>query len=189
MKAEITSRISTRHSFPDNAVRATPTVVAIVSFYPLPDCGGKIEGAVLRLCLLLFAASAAGAQMYQLSGRITPAGRGSVTLFGATQPFTASTLTDEAGRFTFRKLAAATYTLSVFLQGRGEARQTIEVGPSVADSHRRVQVSLSLKDSDFDPTPDRRRHAVSARQLTIPERALRDYEDAQRDLERHAAEA
>lgn len=131
---------------------------------------------------LIFAAGCAG-QVYELDGRIAPVGRGSVTLFGATSPFTASTLTDDAGRFTFRKLAAETYTLSVFLPGRGEARQTIEVGPGVADARRRVQVSLTLKESDFDPTADRQRHAISAKQLAIPERALKDYEDAQRDLE------
>jgi Tfp pilus assembly protein PilF len=74
-------------------------------------------------------------------------------------------------------------------RGAAEARQTIEVGPGAADSRRRVQVTLALKDSDFDPAPDRRRHAVSARQLAIPERALRDYEDAQHDLEKHDAEA
>ena len=106
-------------------------------------------------------------------------------LFGATHPFTASTFTDENGRFTFKKLAAATYTVAVFQPGRGEARQTIEVGPSLADSRNRIQLTITLKDENFDPTSDRRRHAVTARQLTIPERALRDYADAQRDLEKH----
>jgi Tfp pilus assembly protein PilF len=133
-------------------------------------------------------AAAAWGQVYELTGRIAPSGRGSVTLFGATTPFTTSTLTDEAGRFTIRKLAAGTYTLSVFLPGRGEARQTVEIGPGVADARRRVQVSLTLKDSDFDPTPERLRHAVSARELTIPDRALRAYEDAQHDLEKHNVE-
>jgi tetratricopeptide (TPR) repeat protein len=128
--------------------------------------------------MLGFAACAVG-QVFEFSGDILPAGRGSVTIYGATQPFTASTLTDDAGRFTFRKLAAGTYTLSVYLPGRGEARQTVEVGPGSADPRHRVHVSLALKDGDFDPAPDRRRHAISARQLAIPERALREYEDAQ----------
>jgi len=110
-------------------------------------------------------------------------------LYGATEPFTASTLIDDQGRFSFRKLAAASYTLAIFVPGRGEARQTVEVGPSLADSRRRVQVSVALKDSDFDPTADRRRHAVPARELAIPERALRDYGEAQRDLEKRDAAA
>jgi Tfp pilus assembly protein PilF len=144
---------------------------------------------VHRFCFFLAVTAVAAAQTYELSGRITPAGRGSVTLFGATHPFTSSTLTDDEGHFTFRKLDAATYTLSVFLPGRGEARQTIEIGPGTADSHRRVQLSIALKDSDFDPSADRRRHSISARQLAIPERALQEYEEAERDLGRHDVES
>jgi Tfp pilus assembly protein PilF len=112
-----------------------------------------------------------------------------VTLFGVTQPFTTSTFTDASGRFTFKKLAAASYTLAVFQPGRGEARQTIEVGPSLADARHRIQLTVTLRDADFDPTSERRRHAVSARELAIPERALREYLDAHRDLEKHDVEA
>ena len=144
---------------------------------------------MLRYSLYLIFAAAACGQVYEFTGQITPAGRGSVTLYGATQPFTATTLTDDGGRFTFRKLTGGTYTLSVYLPGRGEVRQTVEIGPGTADSRRRVHLALAIKDGDFDPTPDRRRHAVSARQLTIPERALRDYEEAQHDLEKHDVES
>ena len=145
---------------------------------------------MLRFCLLILVAAVAPAQvLYELAGRISPEGHASVTLFGATQPFTASTFTDESGRFTFKKLAPATYTVSVYQPGRGEARQTIEVGPSLADSRNRIQLTIALKDDDFDPTSDRRRHSVTTRELTIPERALRDYVDAQRDLEKHDVEA
>jgi Tfp pilus assembly protein PilF len=139
--------------------------------------------------LILVAAAAPAQAVYELAGRISPEGRASVTLFGATHPFTASTFTDESGRFTFKKLAPATYTVAVYQPGRGEARQTIEVGPSLADSRNRIQLTVALRDADFDPTIDRRRHSVTARQLTIPERALRDYLDAQRDLEKRDVEA
>jgi Tfp pilus assembly protein PilF len=145
---------------------------------------------VLRFCFLILVAAAAPAQvLYEIAGRITPEGHASVTLFGATHPFTASTLTDENGRFTFKKLEAATYTVAVFQPGRGEARQTIEVGPSIADPRNRIQLTVALKDEDFDSTSDRRRHAVTARQLTIPERAIRDYADAQRALEKRDVDA
>jgi Tfp pilus assembly protein PilF len=145
---------------------------------------------VLRFCLLILVAASAPAQvLYEIAGRISPEGHSSVTLFGATHPFTASTFTDENGRFTFKKLAAATYTVAVFQPGRGEARQTIEVGPSLADSRNRIQLTVALKDEDFDPSTDRRRHSVNARQLTIPERAIRDYSDAQRDLEKRDVDA
>jgi Tfp pilus assembly protein PilF len=133
---------------------------------------------------LVVAVAAPGQTLYEIAGRIRPEGRASVSLFGATHPFTASTLTDESGRFSFKKLEAATYTVAVFQPGRGEARQTIEVGPSLADSRNRIPLTITLKDENFDPTSDRRRHSVTARQLAIPDRALRDYMDAQRALEK-----
>jgi len=145
---------------------------------------------VQRFWLLILVAVAAPSQvLYEVSGRIRPEGKASVTLFGVTQPFTTSTFTDQSGRFTFKKLAAASYTLAVFQPGRGEARQTIDVGPSLADAHHRVQLTVTLRDADFDPTIERRRHAVSARELAIPARALRDYVDAHRDLEKRDVEA
>jgi len=144
---------------------------------------------VLRFWFSILVAAAAPAQVvYELAGRISPEGRASVTLFGVTQPFTSSTLTDESGHFTFKKLAPATYTLAVYEPGRGEARQTIEVGPGVADARNRVQVTVSLKDTDFDAAREGRRHAVTVKELAIPERALRDYLDAQHDLEKHDVE-
>ncbi len=145
---------------------------------------------MLRSWLLILVAAAAPAQvLYEVSGRIRPEGHASVTLFGITQPFTTSTFTGQGGRFTFKKLAAASYTLAVFQPGRGEARQTIEVGPSLADARHRIQLTVTLKDADFDPTSERRRHSVPVRELAIPERALRDYLDAQRDLEKRDVEA
>jgi Tfp pilus assembly protein PilF len=152
--------------------------------------GATIGIAVLRFWLLILVAAAAPAQvLYELAGRISPEGRASVTLWGATHPFTTSTLTDESGRFTFKKLVAATYTVSVYQPGRGEARQTIEVGPSLADARNRIQLTVALRDADFDPAPERRRHSVTARELAIPDRALRDYVEAQRDLEKRDVDA
>ena len=145
---------------------------------------------MLRLWLLILVAASAPAQvLYELSGRISPEGPASVTLFGATHPFTSSTFTDENGHFRFKRLAPASYTVAVFQPGRGEARQTIEVGPSRADSRNRVRLTVALKDDDFDTTSDRRRHSVTTRELTIPERAIREFADAQRDLEKRDVEA
>src|ERR1019366_5280669 len=136
-------------------------------------CGGTRRYnriAVLRFWLLIRVAAAAPAQvLYELTGRISPEGLASVTLFGAPHPFTTSTFTDVSGRFTFKRLAAAAYTLAVFQPGRGDARQTIEVGPSLADAHNRIQLTVTLRDADFDPTSDRRRHSVTVRELKIPE--------------------
>jgi len=137
---------------------------------------------MLRI-LLLFCTTAALAQQYELTGRFSGEGRASVTLFGVTSPFTASTLTED-GRFTFKKLAAGAYTVSIFVPGRGEARQTIEVGPSTADAHQRAALTLDLKESDFVGDALRRQHSIPANQLAVPEKAVREYDDARKDLAR-----
>jgi tetratricopeptide (TPR) repeat protein len=126
----------------------------------------------------------AAASTYDVAGHVFPETRAAVSLHGTTTPFTTSTQADDTGRFTFKKLDPGTYTLSIFVASRGEARQTIEVGPASADGHGRVNLTIHLKDDDFVTDPLRRRHAVSARQLTIPDKALRAYGDAQKDLER-----
>ena len=135
------------------------------------------------LWILLLAASAAGAQEtaeFELQGLIKPAGRASVTLYGATSPFAASTLAGPDGRFRFRKLLAGAYTVAVFMPRRGESRETIDIGPSLADRKGRVSITLDLKEARF--VEDRRRHTVSARELSIPESARREYMEAQKLL-------
>ena len=148
---------------------------------------GKIESRMLRFLAPVLAASAAFAAgpLYEISGRILPQSRASVSLFGANTPFSAGTFADSAGHFKFKKLQPGTYTLAIFMRSRGEARQTVEVGPGSADRRGRVSLKLELKDSDFQFSTVMRRHAISARQLAIPEAALRDYRQAQKDLSKH----
>jgi hypothetical protein len=135
-------------------------------------------------------AALAANTLFDLAGRISPQERAAVTLFGDTFPFTASTLSEEDGRFRFQKLRPGAYTVSVFMPGRGEARQTIEVGPSAADAHGRVSLDISFKESDFALSGAlRRRHSVSTAQLAIPAKAQRDYEEAHKDLARHDPDA
>jgi tetratricopeptide (TPR) repeat protein len=130
------------------------------------------------------------ADLYDLSGGIAPPERAAVSIHGVASPFTNSTITEDDGRFTFKKLEAGAYTVSVFIPARGEARQTIEVGPGTADEKRRVAVTLRLKESDFVFNDVmRRRHSVGAKQLAIPEKATREYEEAQKDLARRDTEA
>jgi Tfp pilus assembly protein PilF len=142
----------------------------------------------VRLAVFLIAAVLPAAEpVYELTGQIDPEGVASITLFGATHPFTASSLSDDSGRFTFKKLMAATYTVSVYLPGQGEVRRTIEVGPGTADARHRVHLALHLTDDSFDRSALNRQHAVSRTQLTIAEKAMHEYADAQKDLERHDA--
>jgi tetratricopeptide (TPR) repeat protein len=145
----------------------------------------------MRYRLLLLAAlpampAFAADTVYELSGHIRPEAVAAVSLFGATMPFRDAAISDASGRFVFKRLEQGTYTVAIFMVERGEARQTVEVGPGTADERHRVNLELRLKDSDFVfADAARRRHAVSARQLSVPDKALREYQDAQKALGRH----
>jgi tetratricopeptide (TPR) repeat protein len=138
---------------------------------------------------VLAAAAFAADPLFDLSGQLRPPVRASVSLFGTRNPFTAATLSDAAGRFSFKKLRTDDYTVAVFIPGRGEARRTVEVGPAVADSRHRVSLTLDLKDSDFEFAAPAPQYSVSTRQLAIPKAAQREYLEAEKDLERHDPEA
>ncbi len=139
---------------------------------------------LLRVLLLALAAAphwAPAENKYQLSGRIVQDdGRPFTTvtpvvfLHGAITPYSAQTRAGLDGRFTFKNLPAATYTLIVDVPRTGEMRKTIEVGPSFADSRGRI--SLTVK---FDrPTSIEKDAGVSAAELSVPQNALREYEKA-----------
>src|SRR6266581_6647351 len=123
MKAEMTSRMRTRHSLPESAVRAAAGEID-TACYSIPGRAGSEFMVCILLPIMLTAAAFAAEPVYELSGRVTPEGHASVALHGATRPFSTATLSDESGRFTFKKLPAGTYTIAVFIAGRGEARQT-----------------------------------------------------------------
>src|SRR5689334_21034978 len=98
---------------------------------------------MLRYLLpLLCMAVCAAQESFDVSGRFAPPGRGSVTLYATRSPFSVSTLSEEDGRFSFKKIDAGSYTVAVFLPDLGEARQTVEIGPGTADSKRRVMLNL-----------------------------------------------
>ncbi len=137
------------------------------------------------MCLLLANAAWAADTVFDLAGHFQPEARATITLFGDTFPFVASTVSGEDGRFRFHKLRPGPYTVAVFIAERGEARQTIEVGPSGADARRRVVVEIRFKDADFERADTlRRRNTISRERLAIAEAAQRDYEEAHKDLAR-----
>jgi tetratricopeptide (TPR) repeat protein len=128
----------------------------------------------------------AGEPLFELMGRISPPESGLVSLFGATAPFQATIETENDGRYRFRNLRAGTYTIAIYQPSRGEARQTIEVGPGTADARRRVALDLKFRDADFVLNDVvRRRNTVSTRQLEIPDAALSEYREAAKRLEKH----
>jgi tetratricopeptide (TPR) repeat protein len=141
------------------------------------------------LLALTVSTAFAAAPVYELSGRILPKSRATVSLFGTTSPYSESTFLFPGLSFHFKKLPAGAYSLVVFMRSRGEARRTVEVGPGTADHHRRVTLRLDLKDTDFVLASALNRHVVSTRQLSVPAPALRQFRDAQRDLSKHNVEA
>ncbi|HEX4229549.1 MAG TPA: tetratricopeptide repeat protein [Bryobacteraceae bacterium] len=127
---------------------------------------------------VLLTAMCAQAADFELVGQLQPEQALVVSLHGATMPFSATTEADPSGRFHFRKLVEGTYVLAV----RGLQR-TVEVGPSLADSKRRVRITITLSEADTDAS-SAGRDRVSLRELSIPKEAQREYVDAESALRR-----
>ena len=134
----------------------------------------------MRYCavLSLVCAAVASGAIFEMSGRIEPPYRATVTLFGSTTPYTNSVLSDIRGRFRFAGLQPGAYTVSVFVPGRGEIRRTVEVGAGTADPNGRLELTMQFEETKA--TPDRGK--VSARDLSIPRSAVKEYEAAQKVL-------
>jgi tetratricopeptide (TPR) repeat protein len=117
---------------------------------------------------------------YELTGQLDPPrGRVLVTLDGASSPYTAYTFSDSKGRFRFRDLAAGPYTLRMFVPGLDETQRTVEVSRSLADSGRRVNLTVPFDPSGSSRQAQERKHTVSARELSLPASAIREYKEAQ----------
>jgi tetratricopeptide (TPR) repeat protein len=97
-----------------------------------------------------------------------------VGLQGATTPFNKGTYA-MAGKFKFSKLLPGTYTVITGVRGQGQAYQTVEVTPGLADRKGRVYVFVALRQSTEDL---QRRYTVSVRQLAITEGARNEYRKA-----------
>lgn len=131
------------------------------------------------------AATSPAARTFELAGQVTPEAQASISLFGATFPFSATTLTDARGRFRFEKLQPGAYTVAAFVPGRGEARITVDVGPGSAGSRGRVEVTIVIDQAKLSPD---RGPVVSTRELSIPPRAWKEYGEAQKKLAHHDTE-
>jgi len=118
-------------------------------------------------------------EVFEVAGRFTPPTQGSVSIHRVLSPYTAHTTAEADGHFAFKSLEPGAYTLTIVVPSRGETRRTLEVGPSTADQRGRVVVNLELKDQDFVLEDVlNRRHAVTVKQLAIPAKAIREYEEA-----------
>jgi len=122
---------------------------------------------------------------YELSGEVIPGTQASISLFGATFPYSASALTDPHGRFRFTRLRSGSYTVAAFVPGHGETRMTVDVGSGSADVRGRVEIAVKIAQGNLWPDE---RSVVSTRELSIPDRARKEYAEAQRRLARHDIE-
>jgi tetratricopeptide (TPR) repeat protein len=126
---------------------------------------------------------------YELTGRIEPPLAVPVFLHGATAPFESATQSDVDGRFRFHKISAGTYTLAITTPARGQALETVELSPGTVDSKGRLDMVLRIDDSRLESEGARTSGAtVSATFLSIPDRAMREYEEAQSCLTRRESD-
>ena len=132
---------------------------------------------------LLLAPAAGGS--FAVNGIVEPAGQAVVWLYGATSAFSSSTLSDPGGHFHFGGILAGSYTLTVVTTAHGEWRETIDVGPRSADEKGRVIVRVRI---DGGKMLDDRRDVVSARDLSVPAAARREYEKSEQRLSKHDVE-
>jgi Tfp pilus assembly protein PilF len=126
----------------------------------------------------------AGDAEYRLKGVLQPPAHAVVTLDGFSTTFNGSALVAPNGQFEFKGLRAGTYTLTVGVPNRGEVRRTVEIGPGTADAKNCVSFSLPLNDSLFPKETARSEDTVPLRELEIPEKAKKAYEESQRQLAR-----
>lgn len=140
---------------------------------------------LLRVChVLTLAAALSGEEArYTVAGQVLPEAAAAVTLHAVASPFTTSTVADSRGRFQFSRVAAGAYTLAVFVPRVGEVRRTIEVGPGTAGADGRMTVTVDFREGK--PVRDDSRHVVSTRELRVPDKARKEYTQAQKNLARN----
>jgi|SRR5579863_551328 len=126
---------------------------------------------------------------YELTGRIEPPSVVPIYLHGATAPFESSTENGADGRFRFHKISAGAYTLAISTAVSRQLLQTIEVGPRTVDAKGRLQIVLRIDETRLESEGARTTSAtVSAAVLSIPDRAVREYNEAQRCLSRRESD-
>lgn len=148
-----------------------------------------MSGRFIGIALLLAAGLClADGRKLELRGRIEPPPRefAAVTLHGSDFPFNATKLSGPGGKFQFKKVDPGQYTVIVFLPGRGTVRRTVSITPSLADEKGRVRVTIPFQPSGEALAAS---GTVSVRELTIPRKAKREYERAQKQLSKRNVDA
>ncbi len=180
----MTQSCSTATGFDGSGLPACRTRAGALRFSMLTACPAFLATAYSALTL------AAADPPLMLRGRIEPPQRAAVALYGAVTPFHRRTFSDPKGRFEFKKIPTGSYTVAVFHPRRGESLTTVEVTPSFADEHGRVEVVVRLA-----PSKASRERAligsstVEVRDLAISPKAASLLRKAQRKLGKGRADA
>lgn len=139
----------------------------------------------IMLCFALTGVLYAADRTYELRGRLMPESTAAVSLFGATTPFHAETQADTQGRFRFRSLASGQYIVAVFIPGKGEVRQTVDLGAATTNAKGCLDLTIPVGDALLVSAEALENSSkVSARELSVPDSARREYEEAQKKLGR-----
>ena len=147
-----------------------------------------LAGWILLTACLFPCRADSKAETYELRGTIVKADDGkpvkgsypTIFLRSVTTPFTTSTLAGPSGKFTFKNLSPSPYRLTIAVPRWGQMEKSIDIGPSFADRKNRIEM-------EFRFTPDYRSDeydVVSLKQLVIPDQALKQYQEALKDLEK-----
>ncbi len=77
------------------------------------------------------------------------------------------TLVGPGGAFKFKKLIPGVYNLVLSVPGHGQARYTVEIGPTFANQNRKIQSVFYFEPRNRVPVS----HTVDAGQLSVPRKA------------------
>lgn len=127
----------------------------------------------------MLAALAIAAAQFDVQGQLVPAAQASVSLHGVSSPFHAAALAGVDGRFRFRKIEQGSYTLAVFLPGKGEIRKTIVVSQSHAGKDGRVMLVVRLDEMKISPEGGA---TIRMTELKVPRKAWDEYGKANQKL-------
>lgn len=124
---------------------------------------------------------------YELHGKIVQSGGRPfretppvIFINASTAPFTSQTLAGPGGDFRFKDLMAGMYTLTITVPDVGQIERSIDISPSFADARGRIRASF-----EFDVVRAiEQSHTVVASQLSVPEKAKRQYEKAHSRMEK-----
>ncbi len=139
--------------------------------------------------LSLAAAPAAERENFELQGQLRPARFAFVAISSVSTPYNNSAPIYWDGKFKFKNLEQGSYVVSVYVPRIGEFRQTYSVGPSTSDKKGHVKITVHLHPSRLtNPSRPRDRFTVSISKLSIPEKAWKEYFEAQKLLRKNKSE-